>query len=416
MGSVNPITESRTFPTPNPSPEGEGLFSMTPAARVQSAIDILDLIITAARENGPAADTVIANWSKTHRFAGSKDRRAVRDHVYAAIRAFGMMPSNGRMALVGLAKRDKALADCFDGSPYGPAVIDQREQRVAPSPLAPWLAKLIDPAEHDALLGRAPLDLRVNRLGTTRDVVMPQFDGAEAIPFLPDAIRLPENIVIESHPAVREGLVEVQDAGSQVIAAACDAKPGLTVIDLCAGAGGKTLALAAAMGNVGRLIATDTNRDRLQRLPPRAARAGAIDIETRLLDPGKELEALSDLVGSADIVLVDAPCSGSGTWRRNPEARWRLTPKRLDQVTDTQAHVLKLGASLVKPGGVLVYAVCSLIAREGRSQIAAFLNSHRGWKAEAIALGVGREEGHGTILSPAHDGTDGFFVARLAKA
>ncbi len=389
---------------------------MTPAARVQSAIEILDLIITAARENGPAADTVIATWSKGHRFAGSKDRRAVRDHVYAAIRAFGMMPSNGRMAMVGLAKRDKVLAACFDGSTYGPGEIGQAEQRVAPSPLAPWLAKLIDPAEHDALLGRAPLDLRVNRLLATRDEVLAQFEGAEAIPFLTDGIRLAENIVIENHPAAANGLVEVQDAGSQVIAAVCNVQPGMTVVDLCAGAGGKTLALAGEMAGEGRLIATDTNRDRIQRLEPRAARAGALNIETRLLDPGKEREALGDVEGGADLVLVDAPCSGSGTWRRNPEARWRLTPKRLDQVTETQAHVLRLGASLVKPGGVLVYAVCSLIAREGRSQIATFLNINRGWKAEVITVGVGRPDGNGVILSPAHDGTDGFFIARLTKA
>lgn len=389
---------------------------MTPAARVQSAIDLLDLIIIAARENGAAADTIIANWAKANRFAGSKDRRAVRDHVYAAIRAFGMMPKNGRIAMVGLAKHDKGLADCFDGSGYGPAVIDPAEQRAALSPLAPWLAKLIDPAEQAALLERAPLDLRVNRLLAQRHDVIAQFEGAEPIGFLPDGIRLATNIAIESHPAWAMGQVEVQDAGSQLIAAACAVGPGMTVIDLCAGAGGKTLALAAYMGGEGRIIATDTNRERLQRLPQRAARAGAVNIETRLLNPGEERDEFPDLMTQADVVLVDAPCSGSGTWRRNPEARWRLTPKRLDQVVATQAHVLSVGASLVKPGGVLVYAVCSLIAREGKSQIASFLNETREWKAETISLGVGRVDGHGICLSPAHDGTDGFFIARLTKS
>lgn len=388
---------------------------MTPAARVQSAIEILDSIITAARENGPAADTIIAAWFKTRRFVGSKDRRAIRDHVYAAIRAFGMMPTTGRMAMVGLAKYDKDLATCFDGSNYGPAEIDRSEQRVAKSPLAPWLAKLIDAEEHEALLGRAPMDLRVNRLKASRDKIIDQFPGAEAISFLPDGIRLAENINIESHPVWREGGVEVQDAGSQLIANICDAQAGMMVVDLCAGAGGKTLALAAAMRGEGRLIATDTNRDRLQRLVPRAMRAGATNIETRLLDPGVERESLGDLTGMADIVLVDAPCSGSGTWRRNPEARWRLTPKRLDAVTQTQAYVLSLGASLVKPGGVLVYAVCSLIAREGKSQIATFLNNSRKWNVDVIEAGVGRSAGSGVQLSPGTDGSDGFFIARLTK-
>jgi 16S rRNA (cytosine967-C5)-methyltransferase len=389
---------------------------VTPSARVQAAIDILDLIITAARENGPAADTVIATWAKGHRFAGSKDRRAVRDLVYRVIRAFGMMPKNGRIAMVGLAKHDKELAACFDGSTYGPAVIDPTEQRAALSPLAPWLAKLIDPAEQVALLERAPMDLRANRLMTTRDEVIAQFDGAEPISFLPDGIRLRENIVAENHPAWAQGLVEVQDAGSQLIAAACAAQPGMIVIDLCAGAGGKTLALAATMAGEGRIIATDTNRDRIQRLPIRAGRAGAVNIETRLLNPNEERNEFPDLIGQADIVLVDAPCSGSGTWRRNPEARWRLTPKRLDQVVGLQAHVLGVGASLVKPGGSLVYAVCSLIAREGKSQIASFLNETRGWTAETLSLGAGRTDGHGTIVTPAHDGSDGFFIARLTKS
>jgi 16S rRNA (cytosine967-C5)-methyltransferase len=392
---------------------------MTPSARVQSAIEILDLIITAARENGPAADTIVSNWFKTRRFAGSKDRRAVRDLVYSAIRAFGMMPKTGRMAMVGLANHDKALAALFDGSLYGPAVIERSEQRVALSPLAPWLGQLLDPAEHAALLERAPLDLRVNSLQAKREDVLAQFEGAEAIQFTRDGIRLPENIVVENHPAWREGLIEVQDAGSQVIAAVCDVKQGMTVIDLCAGAGGKTLALAAAMGGANdeasRLIATDTNRDRIQRLVPRAARAGAVDIETRLLDPDKEMEALGDLVGVADLVLVDAPCSGSGTWRRNPEARWRLTPARLDAVTKVQSHVLELGARLVKPGGALVYAVCSLIQVEGLKQIERFLRAHPDWQAVSPDLPVGRSNGAGWMLTPGRDGCDGFFIARLQR-
>jgi 16S rRNA (cytosine967-C5)-methyltransferase len=209
----------------------------------------------------------------------------------------------------------------------------------------------------------------------------------------------------------------VQDAGSQMIAAACAAERGMTVLDLCAGAGGKTLALAADMDGprdgAGRLIAADTGRDRLARLVPRAQRAGA-NIETRLLDPGKELAALGDIAGACDLVLVDAPCSGSGTWRRNPEARWRLTPARLDRIVALQAHILDYAASLVKPGGRLVFAVCSLLDREGREQAEAFLDRHPEWHSVS-ARNSARVHGPGTLLLPRRDGTDGFFFATLAN-
>jgi 16S rRNA (cytosine967-C5)-methyltransferase len=389
---------------------------VTPAARVQAAIELLDLIIASAREGGAAADNIIATWFKTRRYAGSKDRRAVRDHVYAAIRAFGMMPKTGRMAMIGLAKGDKVLGECFDGSPYGPPKIGAGEQRVAKSPLAPWLGKLIDPAEHEALLGRAPLDLRVNTLRAQRADVLEHFEGAAIIEGLSDAIRLADNVVVENLATWRDGFVEVQDAGSQLIALACGAQRGQTVIDLCAGAGGKTLALAAAMGNEGRLIATDTNRERIQRLPPRAERAGATMIQTHLLNPGEEDDVLGAYSKAADTVLVDAPCSGSGTWRRNPEARWRLTPERLAAVVKTQAHVMSVGARATKPGGTLIYAVCSLIEAEGPGQVTTFLSSHGDWRVQPLDLPFGRRQGPGWTVSPAQDGCDGFFIARLERS
>ena len=384
---------------------------MTPQARLQSAIEILDLIIAAAKDNGAAADTIIAGWFKTRRFAGSGDRRAVRELVYRAIRAFGTRPHSGRAAMLGLGKDLRPL---FDGTPYGPAVVDPKEAVAGPSPLSAWLAGLIDPAEHIALLDRAPLDLRVNRLLAERDVVLGLFEGADAIGR--DGIRLTENINVEAHEAFAEGLIDIQDAGSQLIAQVCAVASGMTVVDLCAGAGGKTLALAADMAGVGTLIATDTNRERLQRLPARAERMAAAIIETRLLNPGEEFDMLQDLKRQADVVLVDAPCSGSGTWRRNPEARWRLTAKRLEQVIETQRQVLTIGASLVKPGGALVYAVCSLIDKEGPDQISRFMSDNKGWTAEPIHADMGREHGLGLRLSPAHDGSDGFFIARLTRS
>jgi 16S rRNA (cytosine967-C5)-methyltransferase len=169
------------------------------------------------------------------------------------------------------------------------------------------------------------------------------------------------------------------------------------------------------MEGKGRLVASDTNRARLDQLRPRANRAGALEIETLLLNPNKERAMLGDLAATCDVVLIDAPCSGSGTWRRNPETRWRLNPARLDQVMAAQANLLDIGAEMVATGGRLVYAVCSLLDDEGRGQVDGFLNRHESWRAEAIALPAGRAHGGGTLLTPHHDGTDGFFFARLEK-
>lgn len=389
---------------------------MTPAARLQAAIDIVDQVIFAAQAGGAAADTLIARYFKTRRYAGSKDRRAVRDLAYAAIRRAGEIPENGRAALIGLAADRPELIALFDGSPHCPPPIDLSE---APTPagIAPaWLIEKLSatlPADElPALLGRAPLDLRVNRLKATRDDIMMELP--EAIPgrLSPDALRLPDGTNVETLPAFNQGRVEVQDEGSQLIAAACGATPGANVVDLCAGAGGKTLALAAAMANEGHLIACDVDRARLSRLPLRAERADARIIQLRLLDAGRERQTLGDLAGAADIVLIDAPCSGTGTWRRNPEARWRLTPARLDRLQATQAQVLAIGAALVKPGGRLVYAVCSLLDEEGKTQVETFLEANPGW-APADPLSAGRRHGPGRRLTPAQDSTDGFFIAAL---
>jgi 16S rRNA (cytosine967-C5)-methyltransferase len=241
------------------------------------------------------------------------------------------------------------------------------------------------------------------------------FDGAEPTPISPWGLRLPLNSRVTEHPAFNDGLAEVQDEGSQLIALACGAQTGQRIVDLCAGAGGKSLALAAAAGGEAEIIACDTSRARLSKLPDRARRAGAA-IATRLLNAPREAEELGDLQEGADTVLVDAPCSGSGTWRRNPEGRWRLTPGRLDRVIALQARVLDLAAPLVKPGGKLVYAVCSLLTREGADQIAGFLGRHSGWTVQDPLHDVGRWDGAGKLLTPAHDRTDGFFIACLARS
>ena len=391
---------------------------MTPAARVEAAIELLDGIVAAAREGGAAADTLIARYFKTRRYAGSKDRRAVRELVYRAIRRAGERPPNGRAAMLGLAEDDPNVTALFDGSTHGPAPAREGET-VAAAGLAPaWLLERFDPAvtadELPALLERAPLDLRVNRLKGSRDEAQESLPEAATTPHSPIGLRLPEGFGVEGKEAWASGLVEVQDEGSQLACLACEAAPGTTVVDLCAGAGGKTLALAAELANSGRILACDTDRSRLSRLPARAERAGAAIVETRLLDPGREAEALADLADAADLVLVDAPCSGTGTWRRNPETRWRSSPERLARLTALQGRLLDLGAELVRPGGHLVYAVCSLLAEEGRGQAEAF-GRRSSLVAQPVAMTAGREAGPGRLLSPARDGTDGFFVARWRR-
>ncbi|WP_260483930.1 RsmB/NOP family class I SAM-dependent RNA methyltransferase [Sphingomicrobium flavum] len=391
---------------------------MTPAARVQAAIEILDEIIVAARDNGPPADTLVRRYFKDRRYAGSKDRRAVREWVFAAIRRAGDRPETGRAAMVGMAREDEALSQLFTGDGYGPAAIDASEAG-APVQLIPeWiqveLSPLVSLNEWPALLSRAPVDLRAHAARTTREAMLREVEDAEATPHSPWGLRLPPDSRIDNHPAYRDGLIDVQDEGSQLIVEAADPRDGMTILDLCAGAGGKSLALAA-LAPEARIIASDTSRARLSQLPSRAEQAQSGNIETRLLDMPKEAEQLADLDGQCDIVLIDAPCSGSGTWRRNPEGRWRLSPDRLDRLVETQARLIDLAMPLVKPGGKLVYAVCSLLSKEGEGQMEAASSRYSSLQWQD-ALNVGRKAGKGYLLTPAHDGTDGFFFAVARKA
>ncbi|WP_267386429.1 RsmB/NOP family class I SAM-dependent RNA methyltransferase [Sphingomonas sp. GC_Shp_3] len=389
---------------------------MTPAARTQAAIDLLDQIITAARAGGAAADTLIARYFASRRYAGSKDRRAVRELAYAAIRLCGEIPASGRAAMLALANTQVEIAGHFSGEGHGPAPVGAGEIPATIGTTPAWLGEAlnasgIDEAERAALIARAPLDVRINRL--RGDSV--SIEGAGVVPGLPDALRLPSGTNVETLEAWQTGAIEVQDAGSQIVTSAAQALPGQHIVDLCAGAGGKTLALAAAMANTGEILATDSDRARLSRLAPRAQRAGVSIVTTRLLDPNREAEALTDWAERADCVLIDAPCSGTGTWRRNPEARWRLTPDRLARLVETQARLIDVGAALVKPGGALVYIVCSLLDGEGTAQAARFLAANPEWRAEPLKLPAGRTHGAGTRLTPAHDDTDGFFLARFVR-
>ena len=387
---------------------------MTPAARVQAAIELLDEIIQAAKSKGAPADRLIAAYFKARRYAGSKDRRAVRDLVYRAVRHCGPVPASGRAAMLALAQEDGALAPLFDGSAHGPAPIAKGEP-VAQAGLAPrWLEEALEASGVEgeaasALLGRAPLDIRVNALKADRATLELPETGEPLS--APQALRFPTGTMVEQWPAFRAGQIEVQDHGSQRICEAMPIRPGDTVIDLCAGAGGKTLALAARFGNAISLIAADTDKRRLGNLAPRAARAGAQIDRTVLLDPGREREALAAFEGAADHVLVDAPCSGTGTWRRNPEGRWRLDPAELARLTALQDRVLDVAAWLVRPGGLVTFVTCSLLDAEGAERMAAFRARHPRFVAETPTQALGTARGDGYRLDPYRDGTDGFFVA-----
>ena len=398
---------------------------MKPAAQVQAAIELLDAILAGARDNGGSADRIASAFFKARRYMGSKDRRAVRELAYTAIRRFGHPPDDGRSAMIGLAREDSALALLFDGSHYGPPEIGANESAAAGTMIPSWITDRFDPAigteEFPSLLDRAPLDIRFDPQTDARAAIAAAWPEAEFSDALSGAARLPAGTQIERHDLWQAGVVEIQDWGSQAIVAACKAESASLAIDLCAGAGGKTLGLAAAMTPDARIIASDTNRRRLSRLTPRQERAGAGNIEPLLLDPGREWDRLEPFAAQADIVLVDAPCSGSGTWRRNPETRWRLTPGALEDVIAQQQRLLQLAARLVRPGGHLVYAVCSLVQAEGAGQIERFLSDYRDYHISPVIMELGRTscisgQNRGLLLTPWHDGTDGFFMSRLQKS
>ncbi|MEP0392033.1 MAG: RsmB/NOP family class I SAM-dependent RNA methyltransferase [Erythrobacter sp.] len=389
---------------------------MTPSARVQAAIELLDQIIEGARNKGAPADRLISAYFKTRRYAGSKDRRTVRDLVYQAIRLCGEVPHDGRSAMLAMATQDANLVPLFDGSAHGPAKMGDGEMAAFIGVAPEWLEKkltgsAITGQEAEALLGRASLDVRVNVLKASRESLELPEEG-EALS-APNGLRFSSGTQVEQWPQYRDGQIEIQDHASQWVCEAIGAETGETIVDLCAGAGGKTLALAAKLGNAASLVACDTDKRRLGNLAPRAARAGAQVDHTVLLNPGEEREALAVWAGKADRVLVDAPCSGSGTWRRSPEGRWRLDRKELTRLTKLQDHVLDIGAELVKPGGTMTFVTCSVLDDEGPARVGAFLSRHEGWNAVPIEMPIGRKRGEGKRFTPFHDGTDGFFVANL---
>lgn len=428
---------------------------MTPAARIAAAIEILEAIAATERP----ADRVANAYLRERRYIGSKDRRAVADRVFGVLRRrarlgwwcarTGLDPEAPRhLVLADLLLFEgqglEALEALFDGGRYHPSVLSESE-RAALSGLQgqaleapeqePWV-RLECPAwlwpdfqaafdeavesELAALREAAPLDLRVNAPKAEREEVRLQLEGegiaCAATAFSPFGLRAEGRRAVTATAAFRDGLVEVQDEGAQLLALLTDARPGQAVCDLCAGGGGKTLALGAAMAGEGRLVAADIDARRLAAARPRFRRAGLMGVEERVLaavDPW-----LADQAGAFDRVLVDAPCSGSGTWRRNPEARWRLTPEGLQDLQGRQDALMAQAAGLVRPAGRLVYGTCSLLPAENATRTAAFLESRSDFRqlpaAEVWTEVIDAPYPGGDkalTLTPARHGTDGFYVA-----
>jgi len=436
---------------------------MTPAARIQSIIDLLSEVSTFARP----ADTVVSAWFRARRYIGAKDRAAVAEGLYGLLRRHARLgwwlarsggPDTARTRIVAdllltQGRRFDMLARVFDGERFAPPPLDAAEERLArrldnhtldhpemsdavrfecPEWAAGPLAEALGPrfgAEMAALLEAAPLDLRANPVKADRAAAQAALAAARirATPtrLSPWGLRVEGRPPLSQTAAFRDGLVEVQDEGSQLVALLLGARPGHQVVDFCAGAGGKTLAVAAMMANKGRVIAADVLDKRLERATVRFRRAGLHNIETRPLTGARD-PWVKRHKAQFDRVLVDAPCTGTGTWRRNPDARWASLGPGLSELVPLQGEILESAARLVKPGGRLVYATCSLLPAENADRIDAFLATHADfvrvplsvvWAEVAVPLGAGPVPGPGPdlTLSPARDGTDGFYAAVLER-
>ncbi|MBQ0824406.1 RsmB/NOP family class I SAM-dependent RNA methyltransferase [Microvirga sp. HBU67558] len=430
---------------------------MTPAARISAAIEVLADIEARRR---PATDA-LKDWGLSHRFAGSKDRAAIASLVYDALRrkasaAWIMGETTPRAIVLGMLRLQRgldpaAVAALCSGERFAPEPLTADESvRLesadlggAPAAVAgdfpDWIELSLQRvfgedliSEMRALTARAPLDLRVNTLKvSSREEAhdaLPHL-GAVETPLSPLGLRIApgedgRGPAVQSEPEFLKGWIEIQDEGSQLVALLAGVKPGEQVVDLCAGGGGKTLALAAMMENHGQIYATDNDARRLAPIHDRLARAGVRNVQVRT--PRPKADAVTDLDGKIDCVVVDAPCTGVGTWRRNPDAKWRLRPGSLDVRRKEQEAVLDRAARLVRPGGRIVYITCSILPEENDDALAAFMERHDGFTPlpltkilDASRLGhiekAVRATAHGLQLTPLRTGTDGFYAAILVR-
>ena len=443
---------------------------MTPGAQVETAIMLLAQI----EGQGAPADDVVGRHFRGHRYIGAKDRAAISEHLFAALRSRASLGWWIHRVAPAVVTRDpdrlaraRVLAALMlvegwtaadvegacDGDRFRPSPLDPQERQMVAGldgrsqqhPDMPDAVRLNFPgwaedelraalgpdfhAEIAALSGTAPLDLRANRLKSSREEAQAML-AAEGIPASPTplsplGLRVTRRIPLSTLDAFRSGAVEVQDEGSQLAALLAMARPGMRVVDFCAGAGGKTLALAAEMANRGPLIACDVSARRLERSAERLRRAGVSNVQRRQLENERD-KWVKRHKESFDRVFVDAPCTGTGTWRRNPDAKWRLTPRDLEELTALQGSILKSAARLVRPGGRLIYATCSLFPAENDRQVERFLaegmDSGPAFRLLPIqqvwgeAIGTPCPVATPTLqLTPARHGTDGFFVAVMER-
>jgi 16S rRNA (cytosine967-C5)-methyltransferase len=428
---------------------------MRPGGRASAAIEVLDAIMTHHR---PAAEA-LKDWGKSHRFAGNSDRAAIGNLVYDALRqraSLGHAMENAASRALVLAvlrwrwgiEVDDIAELCIE--PHGPgALTDEERARLAgprngeappwvrgdyPEWLDPSFARAFAEARSEqgaALALRAPVDLRVNTLKVSSEKVLQLFEKFHAVKgrYAPSCIRLPppsqagRNPNVEAEPAHGRGWFEVQDEGSQIAAMLTGARPGEQCADICAGAGGKTLALAALMENKGQIHAYDADRHRLRPIFERMQRAGARNIQ---VIPSDVPQRLAQLEGKMDMVLIDAPCSGSGAWRRKPDAKWRLKPQALRTRLADQRRLLAQGAGLVRPGGRLVYVTCSLLPEENIDQVEDFLRRHPAftaipygdiWRKNFASEPPASADGvsPALLLTPLDHATDGFFICNMVR-
>jgi 16S rRNA (cytosine967-C5)-methyltransferase len=431
---------------------------MTPTARVQDTVDLIDKILISPKP----ADGVVLAFFRGRKFVGAKDRRAISDAAWRIQRhrarlmwMLGTGEPNARLLVIADLISNEGMnvdrvAGLFSGARFGPPPLTSNERRMAervasqagradipravklevPHWLLPKLDEAFGPAadvEVAALGDEAALDLRVNTLKAERESVLNQLaeegHAPEVTLLSPLGLRVRSRMNLGSHKGFRDGLFEVQDEASQLCAMLVDARPGQAVLDLCAGAGGKTLAIAAQMHNKGRIVACDVATGRLIRSKQRLRRAGVHNATLRILE-GEHDKWLKRQKNVFDRVLVDAPCSGVGSWRRNPDHRWRLQPQDLINLAGVQTRVLDQAAPLVKPGGRLIYATCSLLPEENEGRVREFLARDprfkpMPWKsvwAATVKSAPPAVESDFLTLTPHRNRCDGFFVAILERS
>ncbi len=428
------------------------------SGRIRSAMDILELM---AEQHLPAS-IALSQWARGNRYAGSTDRAVIGHLVYDVMRQYSsfsaLMDSIAPRALVlsclslGWDMSTSDIAELCDGSQWAPEALSSEEIAFLDKGLDPnlpdyvqgnypqWLEESFknlfgDRAieEGRAMSLRAPVDLRVNRLKGKKDKVQKALEkfGVTETPFSPVGLRIAPPQKDKKSPNVEadrthgKGQFEIQDEGSQIVSYMSGAKPGLQVLDLCAGAGGKTLALAALMENKGQVYAYDKDAARLRPIFERVRRANVRNIQ--VLEAGDEEQLRMQYAGKMDIVLVDAPCSGTGTWRRKPDAKWRLTPEALVQRQEQQRDVLSLAKVMPKAGGRMVYVTCSILPQENDDQIDAFLEQNKDFKVinwqsqweahiETEMPTLQTNTKHGLTLTPHQHGTDGFYICVMERA